>query len=190
MKKTILMFLLVFSSIMSAQTDKIKISGKVVDNTGQAIPNATVSVDGNSIVTDLDGKYSVVANSAKSTLKFTYLGFDTKSVVVGKSTVINVSLLEANNQLNEIVVVGYGTQKRSSVTGSVAKLKSDKIENAPVSRLDQAIQGKIAGVRVQNISSEAGSDTQINIRGISSVNAGSGPLIVVDGQPMPDGMSY
>jgi TonB-linked SusC/RagA family outer membrane protein len=108
---------------------------------------------------------------------------------VGKSTVINVSLLEANNQLNEIVVVGYGTQKRSSVTGSVAKLKSDKIENAPVSRLDQAIQGKIAGVRVQNISSEAGSDTQINIRGISSVNAGSGPLIVVDGQPMPDGMS-
>jgi TonB-linked SusC/RagA family outer membrane protein len=189
MKKTILMFLLVFSSIMSAQTDKIKISGKVVDNTGQAIPNATVSVDGNSIVTDLDGKYSVVANSAKSTLKFTYLGFDTKSVVVGKSTVINVSLLEANNQLNEIVVVGYGTQKRSSVTGSVAKLKSDKIENAPVSRLDQAIQGKIAGVRVQNISSEAGSDTQINIRGISSVNAGSGPLIVVDGQPMPDGMS-
>lgn len=183
------MFLLVFSTIMNAQTDKIKISGRVIDNIGQAIPNATVSVDGNSIVTDLDGKYSVVANSAKSILVFAYLGFDSKSVVVGKSTVINVSLLEANNQLNEIVVVGYGTQKRSSVTGSVAKLRSDKIENAPVSRLDQAIQGKIAGVRVQNISSEAGSDTQINIRGISSVNAGSGPLIVVDGQPMPDGMS-
>jgi TonB-dependent SusC/RagA subfamily outer membrane receptor len=188
MKKTILMFLLVFSSIMNAQTDKIKISGKVVDNTGQAIPNATVSVDGNSIVTDLDGKYSVVANSAKSALSFSYLGFDTKSVLVGKNTVINVSLQEANNVLNEIVVVGYGTQKRSSVTGSVAKLKSDKIENAPVSRLDQAIQGKIAGVRVQNISSEAGATSQINIRGISSVNAGSGPLIVVDGQPMADGM--
>lgn len=189
MKKTILMFLLVFSAIMNAQTDKIKVSGRVVDNTGQAIPNATIIVDGNSVVSDLDGKYTVQVNSAKSVLKFSYLGYDTKTVVVGNSTVINVSLLESNNQLNEIVVVGYGTQKRSSVTGSVAKLKSDKIENAPVSRLDQAIQGKIAGVRVQNISSEAGSDTQINIRGISSVNAGSGPLVVVDGQPMPDGMS-
>ena len=189
MKKTILMFLLVFSSIMNAQTDKIKVSGTVVDNTGLTIPNVTVTVDDRSTVTDLDGKYSVVANSAQSILKFSYLGFDTKTAVVGKNTVINVSLLEANNQLNEIVVVGYGTQKRSSVTGSVAKLKSEKIENAPVSRLDQAIQGKIAGVRVQNISSEAGSDTQINIRGISSVNAGSGPLVVVDGQPMPDGMA-
>ncbi|WP_366182509.1 TonB-dependent receptor [Flavobacterium ovatum] len=189
MKKTILMFLLVFSAIMSAQTGTIKVSGKVLDNTGQSIPNATVIVDGKSTVTDIDGKYVILANSAKSVLKFSYLGFDSKSVVVGKNTVLNVSLVESNNVLNEIVVVGYGTQKRSSVTGSVAKLKSDRIENAPVSRLDQAIQGKIAGVRVQNISSEAGADTQINIRGISSVNAGSGPLVVVDGQPMPDGMS-
>ena len=188
MKKTILMFLLVFSTIVNAQSDKIKISGKVVDNSGLAIPNASVSVDGNNTVTDIDGKYTVVANSAKSVIKFSFVGFDEKSATVGKNTVINITLAEANNQLNEIVVVGYGTQKRSSVTGSVAKLKSDKIENAPVSRLDQAIQGKIAGVRVQNISSEAGSDTQINIRGISSVNAGSGPLVVVDGQPMPDGL--
>lgn len=188
MKKTVLIFLLVFSAIVNAQTDKIKISGKVVDNSGQAIPNATIVVDGNSIITDIDGKYSVQVSSSKSILKFSYLGFDTKTVTVGKNTTVNVTLLESNNVLNEIVVVGYGTQKRSSVTGSVAKLKSDKIENAPVSRLDQAIQGKIAGVRVQNISSEAGATTQINIRGISSVNAGSGPLIVVDGQPMSDGM--
>ena len=189
MKKTILMFLLVFSTIINAQTDKIKISGKVVDNSGLAIPNASISVDGNNTVTDMDGKYTVVVNSAKSILKISFVGFDTKSVTVGKNTTINVTLLESNNQLNEIVVVGYGTQKRSSVTGSVSKLKSEKIENAPVSRLDQAIQGKIAGVRVQNISSEAGSDTQVNIRGVSSIGSGTGPLIVVDGQPMPDGFS-
>lgn len=188
MKKTILMFLLVLSSVMNAQNDKVKISGKVLDNTGQGIPNATVSADGNSIVTDIDGKYAITVNNAKSVLTFSYLGFDSKTVTVGKNTTVNVTLQESNNVLDEIIVVGYGTQKRSSVTGSVAKLKSDKIENAPVSRLDQAIQGKIAGVRVQNISSEAGATTQINIRGISSVNAGSGPLIVVDGQPMPDGM--
>ena len=188
MKKTILMFLLVFSAIMNAQTDKQKISGKVVDNTGQAIPNVTISVDGNSIITDLDGKYTVQVKSAKSVLKFSYLGFDTKSVEAGKNSTLNVTLLESNNVLNEIVVVGYGTQKRSSVTGSVAKLKSERIEKAPVSRLDQAIQGKIAGVRVQNISSEAGATTQINIRGIASISAGAGPLVVVDGQPMADGM--
>ncbi|NRS88045.1 TonB-linked SusC/RagA family outer membrane protein [Flavobacterium sp. 7E] len=188
MKKTILMFLLVLSSVMNAQNDKIKISGKVLDNTGQGIPNATVSADGNSVVTDIDGKYAITVNNTKSIVTFSYLGFDSKTATVGKNTIVNVTLQESNNVLDEIVVVGYGTQKRSSVTGSVAKLKSDKIENAPVSRLDQAIQGKIAGVRVQNISSEAGATTQINIRGISSVNAGSGPLIVVDGQPMPDGM--
>ncbi|WP_418263223.1 SusC/RagA family TonB-linked outer membrane protein [Flavobacterium faecale] len=187
MKKTILMFLLVFSSIINAQTDNIKISGRVLDNTGQPIPNATVTADGKSTITDLDGKYVILANSAKSILKFSYLGFETKSVVVGKNTTVNVSLLEANNQLNEIVVVGYGTQKRSSVTGSVAKVKSEKIENAPVSRLDNALQGKIAGVTIQNISSEAGADTQVNIRGVSSIGSGTGPLLVVDGQPMPDG---
>ncbi len=187
MKKTILMLLLAFSSIMNAQTDKIKISGKVVDNTGQSIPNATVTVDDKGTISDLDGKYTIVANSAKSVLKFSYLGFDTKTVIVGKSTLINVILLEANNVLNEVVVVGYGTQKRSSVTGSVAKVKSDRIENAPVSRLDNALQGKIAGVTIQNISSEAGADTQVSIRGVSSIGAGTGPLIVVDGQPMPDG---
>ncbi|GIZ08622.1 SusC/RagA family TonB-linked outer membrane protein [Flavobacterium sp. UMI-01] len=181
------MFLLVFSSIINAQTDKIKVSGKVLDNTGQTIPNATVTVDGNSVITDFDGKYVILANSAKSVLKFSYLGFETKSVVVGKNTTINVTLAEANNQLNEIVVVGYGTQKRSSVTGSVAKVKSEKIETAPVSRLDNALQGKIAGVRIQNISSEAGADTQVNIRGVSSIGSGTGPLLVVDGQPMPDG---
>jgi TonB-linked SusC/RagA family outer membrane protein len=189
MKKTILMFLLVFSSIINAQTDKIKISGKVIDNTGQTIPNVTVTVDGNSTVTDLDGKYLILANSAKSVLKFSYLGFETKSVVVGKSTTVNVTLAEANNQLTEVVVVGYGSMKKDNVTGSVAKFKTEVLNDLPVSRIDQALQGKIAGVQVQNTSSEAGSDPTIQIRGIASINANAQPLVVVDGQPIQDGLS-
>ncbi len=189
MKRGILMFLLVFSSIIIAQTGQIKVSGKVVDNNGQTIPGVTVTADGKSTVTDLDGKFAIMANNAKSIIKFSYLGFETKMVTVGKNTTINVSLVEANNQLNEVVVVGYGTQKRSSVTGSVAKVKSDKIEEAPVSRLDNALQGKIAGVRIQNISSEAGADAQVNIRGVSSIGLSAGPLVVVDGQPFPDAFS-
>lgn len=189
MKKKILILLLVFSSIINAQTDKLKISGKVIDNTGQSLPGVTINSQGNNTVTDFDGAYAITVNGPKSTISYSYIGFTTKTVTVGSNKVINVTLAEATNILDDVVVIGYGTQKRSSVTGSVAKLKSEKFENAPVSRLDNAIQGKIAGVRIQTISSEAGADTQINIRGISSVSAGSGPLLVVDGQPMPDGFS-
>ncbi|NJM78449.1 MAG: SusC/RagA family TonB-linked outer membrane protein [Flavobacterium sp.] len=98
-----------------------------------------------------------------------------------------IVLQENTLKIDEVVVIGYGTQKRSNVTGAVAKIKSEKFETAPVSRLDQALQGKIAGVSVQNVSSEAGADTQVTVRGISSIGSGTGPLIVVDGQPIPDG---
>ncbi|WP_289659971.1 SusC/RagA family TonB-linked outer membrane protein [Flavobacterium panacagri] len=189
MKKKILILLLVFSSVINAQTDKIKISGRVVDNTGQSIPGVTITSEENSTVTDFEGSYVINVKNSKSIIKYSFIGFATKTITVGNSKTINVTLVEFANVLDDVVVIGYGTQKRSSVTGSVAKLKSDKFEDAPVSRLDNAIQGKIAGVRVQSISSEAGADTQINIRGISSVKAGSGPLLVVDGQPMPDGFS-
>jgi TonB-linked SusC/RagA family outer membrane protein len=189
MKKLFLLLLMVFSASLYSQNNTIKITGSVTDNTGMPIAGANVSSEGKSTSTNFDGKYSLSVNSTKSELKFTYVGFKDQTIIVGANTTINAKLATSLNTLDEIIVVGYGTMKRSSVTGSVAKLKSEKIERTPVSRLDQAIQGKIAGVRVQNISSEAGADTQINIRGISSVNANSGPLVIVDGQPMPDGMS-
>ncbi|WPR71013.1 TonB-dependent receptor [Flavobacterium sp. NG2] len=189
MKKTILMFLLVFSSIINAQTGQIKISGKVVDNNGLTIPGVTVTTNGRSTVTDLDGKYVIMANDAKSVINFSYLGFATKNITVGKMTTINVTLVEANNQLNEVVVVGYGSMKKENVTGSVATFKTEILNDLPVSRIDQALQGKIAGVQVQNTSTEAGADPTIQIRGIASINANAQPLVVVDGQPIQDGLS-
>lgn len=186
--KFALIVILVFNVALFAQNTTV--TGVVVSETdGFPIPGVNIVVKNTTkgTTTDFDGRYQI--DVAKGNiLQFSYLGFITKSVTFDNLKTINITLAEDVAKLDEVVVVGYGTQKRSSVTGSVAKLKSENIENAPVSRLDQAIQGKIAGVRVQNISSEAGSDTQINIRGVSSVNAGSGPLIVVDGQPMPDGM--
>lgn len=189
MKKTILMFLLVFSSIMNAQTDKIKVSGKVSDNNGMGVPGVTVAFDDKSTVTDLDGKFSLLASSAKTVVTFSYLGFETKKVTVAKSNTLNVTLVEANNQLNEVVVVGYGSMKKDNVTGSVTKFKTDALNDLPVSRVDQALQGKIAGVQVKNTSSEAGSDPTIQIRGVASINANAQPLVVVDGQPIQDGLS-
>jgi TonB-dependent SusC/RagA subfamily outer membrane receptor len=88
------------------------------------------------------------------------------------------------------VVVGYGTQRKSHLTGAISKYKNDRIDESPVSRLDQALQGKIAGVQIQNLSSEAGSTPKIRVRGISSINAGADPLVVVDGQPVPDGLAF
>lgn len=189
MKKPILFFLLIFSSFIYSQTDKLKVSGVVVDSKGESIPSVSVTFETNTVVTDLEGKYSINVKNSKSALKFSYVGFNTQIIIVGKNSTINVTLTESKNELDEVVVIGYGTQKRSNVTGSVSKYKNDKLDEAPVSRLDQALQGKIAGVQIQNVSSEAGADPKINIRGISSVNAGANPLVVVDGQPVPDGLA-
>ena len=188
MKKPLILFLLIFTSIIYSQTDTKKISGTVVDDKDAPIPGVTVTFEDKDTVTDFDGKYSIEVKNSKSILRFSYLGYAPQIMVVGKNKEINITLLEEKNQLDEVVVIGYGTQKRSNVTGAVSKYKNEKLDEIAVSRLDQALQGKIAGVQVQNISSEAGADAKITVRGISSINAGANPLVVVDGQPIPDGL--
>ena len=183
------MFLLIFTSIIYSQTELKKISGLVVDNKGLPIPGVTVTFEENNVATDFDGKYAIEVKNSKSILRFSYLGFAPQIVVVGKNKEINITLLEAKNDLDEVVVIGYGTQKRSNVTGSISKYKNEKLDEIAVSNLDQALQGKIAGVQVQNISSEAGAESRISVRGISSINAGANPLVVVDGQPIADGLT-
>jgi len=187
MKKPILLFLLIFTSIINAQTGS-KVTGTVVDSKGMTIPGVTVTSDLNSVSTDFDGKYSITVKNSKSILKFTFVGFETQLVPEGKKKIINVWVKESTGELDELVVIGYGTQKRSSVTGSVAKYQNEKLSELAVSRVDQALQGKIAGVQVINTSSEAGSDPKINIRGAVSINASNNPLIIVDGQPNQDGL--
>ena len=189
MKKLLLLFLLIFTSIAFSQNDPKKITGKVVDSKGDPIPSVTVTFEDKDTTTDLEGKYSIEVKNSKSILRFSYLGFAPQIVVVGKNKEINITLVESKSELDEVVVIGYGTQKRSNVTGSISKYKNEKLDEVAVSRIDQALQGKIAGVQVQNISSEAGADAQISVRGISSINAGASPLVVVDGQPIPDGLA-
>ena len=189
MKKSILLFLLIFTTIAFSQNEPKKITGAVIDSKGDPIPGVTVTFEDKDTTTDLDGKYAIEVKNSKSILRFSYLGFASQIVVVGKNKEINITLLESKSELDEVVVIGYGTQKRSNVTGSISKYKNEKLDEVAVSRIDQALQGKIAGVQVQNISSEAGADAQISVRGISSINAGASPLVVVDGQPIPDGLA-
>jgi TonB-dependent starch-binding outer membrane protein SusC len=187
MKKPILLFLLIFTSIIYAQTGS-KVSGTVVDGKGMSIPGVTVTCEDKSVSTDIDGKYTIPIKNSKSVLKYTFVGFETQIVIVGKEKTIDIVLKESLSALDEVVVIGYGTQKRSSVTGSVSKFQNEKLNELAVSRVDQALQGKIAGVNIQNTSSEAGSNPKITIRGISSITAGNNPLIIVDGQPNQDGL--
>jgi TonB-linked SusC/RagA family outer membrane protein len=188
MKKPILLFLLIFTSLIYAQTDKLKVSGTVVDSKGMSIPGVTITSEDKSVSTDIEGKYTIAIKNSKSVLKYTFVGFETQIVVAGKNSTIDIVLKESLSALDEVVVIGYGTQKRSSVTGSVSKYQNEKLSELAVTRVDQALQGKIAGVTIQNTSSEAGATPKITIRGISSINAGNNPLVIVDGQPNQDGL--
>jgi TonB-linked SusC/RagA family outer membrane protein len=170
-----------------------EIKGKVVDKiTG--LPIAGVSVVPNTskkgVSTGDDGSYSLKVNEEVKSLSFSFLGYSTKQVAVNGNGSVDVFLESTAKKEDDVIVIGYGTQKKSSVTGAVSKYKNDKLDQSPVSRLDQALQGKIAGVQVQNISSEAGSDPKVQVRGISSINAGQSPLVVVDGHPVPDGLAF
>ncbi|EOR94893.1 TonB-dependent receptor [Arcticibacter svalbardensis MN12-7] len=167
------------------------IQGTVKSNQGETLPGVSVTIKETKKgeVTDVNGKYSISAEKGQILL-FNYLGFKTLTVEVTDQKVLNVSLEEESSNLDEVVVIGYGTQKKSSVTGAVSKLTNTNLDEIPTSRLDNALVGKIAGVTIQNVSSEAGATPVIRIRGFSSINTNSGPLVVVDGYPVPDGMSF
>lgn len=185
MKKTILMFLLVCSTVIYGQSEKIKISGKLVDENNQPLPGASILIKGtnNGASTDFEGAYSILVGNAGATLVFTFIGYDQKEIVVGNQTAINVKLTPTNNTLNEVVVVGYGTQKKSDVTGSVTSLSKERLSQLPVTNVLQSVQGAVAGVNVIQSSSAPGSGTSAQIRGASSISASTGPFIVLDGMP-------
>jgi TonB-dependent starch-binding outer membrane protein SusC len=183
--------LLLLSSYVFAQNKEI--TGKVIDQT-TGKPLSDVSILANNVkggaTTKADGTFSISVKKNTSTLIFSSVGFATQSISIEDKTVIDVALTTQIKTDDEVVVIGYGTQKKSSVTGAVSKYKNEKLDQSPVSRLDQALQGKIAGVQVQNLSSEAGSDPKVQIRGVSSISAGQSPLVVVDGLITYDGLSF
>src|SRR5690606_33405500 len=164
------------------------VSGTVTDPNGEPIPGVTVSVPGTTIgtATDLDGRYSLTVQEG-STLVFSFIGFEPQSIAVGVRTVVDVVLNEDMASLEEVVVVGYGTQKKSHLTGSVGSLEMDQeLSSRPIVEVGQALYGKIAGVQVINSNGRPGGSSTIQIRGINSISANSSPLIVIDGIPLPN----
>ena len=185
----LLVWLMTLTSL--AQTGQT-LSGQISDEKGVTLPGVSVAVKGSTrgTTTDVDGKYNLTGLTAGSTVVYSYIGYKTQEITVGNRTTYDVTFVQNDQSLDEVVVVGYGTQKRGDITGAVAKYKNENLDEAPVSRVDQALQGKIAGVQIQNTSSDAGADPKIRIRGVGSVNAGANPLVVVDGHPVADGLSF
>lgn len=183
-KKNKILFFLLFGAIFisDAQTT---VTGVVSDNKGMTIPGANVTEKGtkNAITTDIDGKYEIkVQNNA--TLEFSFIGFTPKSVAVNGKTKINVKLEESSEQLNEVVVIGYGTQKKSDVNGSISSLKAKDLQDLKLVNIDQMIQGKAAGVSVSSNSGQPGSAVSIRIRGTTSISGTNEPLYIIDGVPV------
>ena len=169
------------------------ITGKVTNKeTGEPMQGVNILADKTKggVVTKADGSYSITMKGASTVLIFSSVGFATQNIIVADKKEIDVVMVPVSTAMNEVVVIGYGTQSKGKVTGAVSKYKNEKLDESPVSRLDQALQGKIAGVQVQNVSSEAGSDPKVRVRGLSSLNAGASPLVVVDGHPVADGLQF
>ncbi len=169
-----------------------KVSGKVIDPELNPIVGTTVSVKGSNVstTTNADGMYSITVPAGSKTLVFSTVGFATREVAVGNSTSLDIKMEIQSSSLNEVVVVGYGTQKRKDLTGSVSSVSAAQIEKVPVTTLDQALQGRAAGVQVTNNDGAPGGNISVLIRGVGSLASnGNGPLYVVDGYPINGGIN-
>lgn len=162
------------------------VSGDVVAADGSPLIGVTVrEKDGTGgTVTDVKGHFVLKVKSPDAVLVFSYLGFVTQEVFVKNQPTLKVVLVENASKLNEVLVVGYGTQKKGNITGAVAKIGEKEIEERPIARLEQALQGQLAGVSVRNNSGVPGADLTVNVRGAASISGSSTPLYVVDGVPL------
>jgi TonB-linked SusC/RagA family outer membrane protein len=186
-KKITLLIALMLSVYSFAFAQSSTVKGKVSDKSGQSLPGVTVAVKGTTTgtVTDVSGGYTI-AVPPDATLSFSFLGFATQDIPVGGQSVINVALLESATNLNEVVVVGFGTQKKAEVTGAISHVSATDLQDQQVTRVDQALQGRTSGVNVVQSSGQPGAAPTIRIRGITSIN-NSDPLYVIDGTVVLNG---
>ena len=162
------------------------ITGTVTDAGSSAgLPGVTVSVKGTniSVQTDTDGKFSINAGTGKM-LVFSFVGYEGKEVDINNRSAVNISLATSTKGLEEVVVVGYGNQIRRQVTGAVQNIKAEEFKDIPVSQMTQKLQGKLAGVQINQTTGKPGQGMSVRIRGQLSVSAGSDPLYVIDGFPI------
>ncbi len=179
-KRVTLIFFLLF--ITEAVFSQHHVKGLVTSDEDVPLPFVTVTVKGTSqgTVTDLDGQYSIELTDKDVTLVYSYVGYKTKEIPFEGQTVLDVSLDQDLQTLESVVVVGYGTQKKSDITGSVAKVEAEELTKMPIANIDQALQGRASGVLITESSGAPGSPLNVQIRGVGSINK-TDPLYIVDG---------
>ena len=186
------LFLLTMLYGIAMQAQDVTVSGTVLSaDDSMGLPGVNVVVKGTTTgtVTDFDGNYSIVAPSANSTLVFTYIGFTAQEIPINGKTQLDVTMSEDAAALDEVVVVGYGTQIKRQVTGSVSTIQAEELADIPVSQITQKIQGRIPGVQINQSTGKPGQGMSVRIRGQLSVSGGSDPLYVVDGFPISGGIN-
>lgn len=171
--------------LLSAKT----IQGQVTDEQNQPLIGVNIKVKGSTLgtVTDIDGNFSLELPEDAKILIFSYIGFENKEIVIDDQSYFQITLTEATSQLEEVVVIGFGTQKKKFTTGAITKIKGEAIENAVQTSFEGALQGRVSGVQVITSNAMAGSPVSIRVRGTSSIQASSEPLYVVDGVPVVSG---
>lgn len=176
------------SSVALAQTT---VSGKVMDEAGVGMPGVNIIVKNttNGTTTDSEGNYSLAVLESDAVLVFSFIGYTTLEIPLNGRTSVDVDMQPSIESLSEIVVVGYGTQRKSDVTGAVASVTSEELREVPVANFQQALQGRAAGVEVQRIGTAPGATARIRVRGERSINGSNDPLIVLDGIPFEGSIS-
>ncbi|SDA43110.1 TonB-linked outer membrane protein, SusC/RagA family [Algoriphagus alkaliphilus] len=181
--------LMLLLSVGYTQAQNVQVTGTVSDETGASLPGVTILLKGSTTgtTTDLDGKYSI-SGPASGVLVFSFIGYNPIEETIGNRSQISVSLSPDLSDLEEVVVVGYGTMKKSQLTGAISSVSSREIQEQPITDARQALQGRAAGVDVVQPGSKPGSAPQVRIRGRRSFNASNEPLFVIDGIPTVGGL--
>lgn len=185
--------LLLCTLVTSYAFGQKQVSGTVTANMGEPLPGVNVLVKGtkHGTTTDSNGQYNLEVTDNNAVLMFSFIGFVNEEVPVGNRTVVDLKMEEDITSLQEVVVVGYGTVKKSDLTGSVSSIKADAFKDMPLSSIDQALQARVPGVNVTQSSSAPGGGLSVRIRGANSLISGSEPLYVIDGLPIyPDNNSF
>ena len=181
LKLTLLLILLVNTFFYAQDSYTLKgIVASKVDNS--PLPGVTIRIakTNTGSQTDFDGVYSIKVKVG-DILEFSYLGYKAQTIIITNQKTLNVTMIEDNSVLDEIIIVGYGSQKKSHLTGAISKVKNEKLDQIAVARADDALIGQVSGVNIQATNAEAGGAPTITIRGVGSINADSGPAVVVDG---------
>lgn len=181
-----LMLLTVFLCVSMTAWGQLSVSGTVSDANGP-LPGANIAIKGTSVgtQTDFKGNYTLDHVDPGATLIFSYIGYAIQELPVDGRSTLDVTMEEDASRLEEVVLIGYGSQRKFDLTGAVGQVSSDQLQERPATSLNEAISGKIAGVQVNTNSGRPGGKSNVRVRGFSSINASNNPLYVVDGVQLP-----